>query len=60
MIETYSVMTIKNMIKSYDNKQWNEDVQNKSTLKLYRKFKFSIQGEQKLYDNTAASTTLHA
>ena len=56
MIETYSVMTIKNMIKNYDNKQWYEDLQNKSTLKLYRKFKFSIQ--QKLYDNTAASTTL--
>ena len=31
---------------------------NKSTLKLYRKFKFTIQDEQKLYDNTAASTTL--
>ena len=30
---------------------------NKSTLKLYRKFKFSILDEQKLYDNTAASTT---
>ena len=57
-IETYSVMTIKNMIKNYDNKQWHEDLQNKSTLKLYRKFKFTIQDEQKLYDNTAASTTL--
>ena len=31
---------------------------NKSTLKLYRKLKFSIHDEQKLYDNTAASTTL--
>ena len=31
MIETYSVMTIKNMIKIYDNKQWHEDLQNKST-----------------------------
>ena len=59
MIETYSVMTIKNMIKNYDNKQWNKDLQNKSTLKLYRKFKsISIQDEQKLYDNTVASTTL--
>ena len=54
----YSVMTIKNMIKNYDNKQWHEDLQNKSTLKFYRKFKFTIQDEQKLYDNTAASTTL--
>ena len=51
-------MTIKNMIKNYDNKQWHEDLQTKSTLKIYRKFKFSIQDEQKLYDNTAASTTL--
>ena len=58
MKETYSVMTIKNMIKNYDNKQWHEDLQNKSTLKLYRKFKFTIQDEQRLYDNTAASTTL--
>ena len=58
MIETYSVMTIKKMIKNYDNKQWHEDLQNKSTLKLYRKFKFTIQDEQRLYDNTAASTTL--
>ena len=41
------VMTIKNMIKNYDNKQWHEDLQNKITLKLYRKFKFSIQDEQK-------------
>ena len=53
MIETYRVMTIKKMIKNYDNKQWHENLQNKSTLKLYRKFKFTIQDEQKLYDNTA-------
>ena len=58
MIETYSVMTIKNMIKNYDNNHWHEDLKNKSTLKLYRQLKFSIQDDQKLYDNTAASTTL--
>ena len=46
------------MIKNYDNKKWHEDLQNKSTLKIYRKFKFSIQDEQKMYDNTAASTRL--
>ena len=34
MIETYSVMTIKSMIKNYDHKQWHEDLQNKSTLKF--------------------------
>ena len=28
MIDTYSVMTIKNMIKNYDYKQWHEDLQN--------------------------------
>ena len=50
-------MAIKNMIKKYDDKQWHGFV-NKSTLKLYRKFKFTIQDEQKLHNNTAASTTL--
>ena len=34
MIETYSAMTIKNMIKNYENKQWHEDLQKQEHFEI--------------------------
>ena len=50
MIESYNIAKIKTIIKHHDDALWNTDLENKSTLTLYR--------EQQLYDNTAATTTL--
>lgn len=57
-IETYTKEDIKKLTKSYDDKLWLEDLQIKSTLTLYQKYKFEIKDEQDIYDNTAASTIL--
>ena len=58
MIESYNVSKIKTIIKHHDDALWNTDLQNKSTLTLYREHKKKIHEEQQLYDNTAASITL--
>ena len=49
---------IRSMIKEFDAKLWQEDLQTKSSLILYRKYKEIICDEQDLYDNSAATTTL--
>ena len=59
MIESYNINAkIKTIIKHHDDALWNTDLENKSTLILYRDHKKKIQEEQQLYDNTAATTTL--
>ena len=58
MIESYNIAKIKTIIKHHDDALWNTDLENKSTLTLYREHKKKIQEEQQLYDNTAATTTL--
>ena len=42
----------------YDSNLWQTDMQEKSTLTVYRKYKNSIKDEQNLYDNSAGTTTL--
>ena len=37
---------------------WMKDMQDKSTMYIYRKLKHTIRDEQDLYDNTASSVTL--
>ena len=46
---------IKKLVKSWDDSLWMKDMQDKSTMCIYRKFKHTIRDEQDLYDNTASS-----
>ena len=57
-IEHYSPAKIKKLVKSWDDSLWMKDMQDKSTMCIYRKFKHTIRDEQDLYDNTASSVTL--
>ena len=57
-IQTSTIQDIKSTIKIYDSKLWHTDMQEKSTLTIYRKYKHSIKDEQNLYDNSAGTTTL--
>ena len=58
MIESFNINKLKGIFKQYDDTLWKADLENKSTLKLYREHKRKIKEEQHLYDNTAATTTL--
>ena len=58
MIESYNIAKIKTVIKHHDDTLWNTDLENKSTLTLYREHKRKIHEEQQSYDNTADITTL--
>ena len=57
-IQTSTIQNIKNTIKIYDSNLLHTDMQEKSTLTIYRKYKHSIKDEQNLYDNSAGTTTL--
>ena len=57
-IEHYSPTKMKKLVKSWDDSLWMKDMQDKSTLSIYRKFKYTIRDEQDLYDNTTSSVTL--
>ena len=56
-IEHYIPAKIKKLVKSWDDSLWMKDMQDKSTMCIYRKFKHTIRDEQDLY-NTASSVTL--
>lgn len=58
MIQNYTATKLKHIVKNYDSKLWLTDMLNKSTLQTYRQHKNHIQEEQKLYDNSSASTIL--
>ena len=51
-----SINTLDN---EFDDKLWQEDLQKKSSLLIYRKYKEVICDEHDLYDNLTATTTLH-
>ena len=57
-IEYSKLQYIRKNIKEFDDKLWYEDLQKKNSLILYREYKHIIHGEQDLYDNSAAATTL--
>ena len=45
-------------MKSWGDSLWMKDMQDKSTMSIYRKFKHTIRDEQDLYGNAASSVTL--
>ena len=49
---------IRRRIKEFDDKLWQEDLQKKGSLILYRKYKDIICDEQDFNDNSAAANTL--
>ena len=49
---------IRRMIKEFDDKLWQEDLEKRLINTLYRKYKDCIRDEQDLYENSAATTTL--
>ena len=57
-IEQYNPAKIKKLVKSWDDSLWMKDMQDKSTMSIYRQFKHTIRDEQDLYDNTASSVPL--
>ena len=48
---------IRAKVREYDNRKWREEMEAKSTLWVYRKFKRKIE-EEKFYDNSWASEIL--
>lgn len=58
-IEALKSGEIKNKIKEWDTDQWKTEVQEKSSLQIYKLFQFSISSEDELYDNTPASVILY-
>ena len=54
IIQTSTIQDIKNTIKIYDSNLWHTDMQEKSTLTIYRKYKHTIKDEQ----NFGRTTTL--
>lgn len=57
-VESYNTLKLKKILKEHDDKLWQEDIEDKSTLKIYKKYKKEIKDEQVLYDNTKESTIL--
>ena len=56
--ENYKHKTLIEEIRKWDNNRWKQEIQNKSSLILYKRYKACIKEEQYLYDNSPASTTL--
>ena len=52
-IQTSTIQDTKKTIKMYDSNLWHTDMQEKSTLTIYRKYKHSIKNGQNLYNNSA-------
>ena len=49
---------IKSKIREWDNKKWQEEMHNKTSLRIYRQQKPEIRSQEDVYDNTAASILL--
>ena len=45
-------------MKSWDDSLWKKDMQDKSKMSIYIKFKHTIRDEQDVCDNTASSIPL--
>ena len=57
-IKHYNPEKFKKLVKSWGDSLWMKDMQDKSTMFIYRKFKHTIRDEQDLYGNVASSVTL--
>ena len=56
-ISTLSIENIKKKARQWDTEKWKEDMNKKSSLKIYREFKLEIK-EEKIYDNRDSSKYL--
>ena len=57
-IEYYKPHKLRKIVKDFDDHLWRKDLQEKSSLSFYRKYKNNIQDEQNLYDNSESSVIL--
>ncbi len=58
-VKEISVQEIKERMRKWNTRKWGEDMNNKKSLSIDRKFKKEIKGEETLYDNTHASITFY-
>ena len=58
LLKTLSRDQLKKKIQDWDTRMWQEELCQKSSLKIYRSWKKNIKGEEKLYDNRPASVIL--
>ena len=56
-VERMSKPALKKRLKEWDDRQWSEELEAKTSVNVYRSGKGSIK-EDPIYDNTAASTVL--
>ena len=56
-LKTLSKDNIKNRARKWDSNKWKEELKEKSSLKIYRAYKFEIK-EEKFYDNRDSSKYL--
>ena len=49
-VKTINKMGIKKKIRKEDTRKWKEELESKSSLNLYKKFKKEIK-EERIYDN---------
>ena len=49
---------IKEYMRKWDEEKWKEEMESKTSIKIYRKYKLHIEEDQ-IYDNTQASTILY-
>ena len=57
-IEHQTLKQIDNKINNYDNIKWKNELQIKSSMNFYRKYKIQIRDEQQIYDNNQESAIL--
>ena len=55
--ETMSKDDIKKKVREYDNKRWNENLEEKTSLEVYKKYKKKVE-ESNCYDNSKDSELL--
>ena len=57
-MNTVSKGEIKEYMRKWDEEKWKEEMESKTSIKIYRKYKLHIEEDQ-IYDNTQASTILY-
>ena len=57
-VSTMGKEEIKKYMKKWDEERWKEEMENKTSIKIYRKHKQHVE-EDPIYDNTPASTILY-
>lgn len=58
MIRHAKIEIIKDRIQDWDLKNWQKEIQEKSSLKIYKNCKQELKGEEKLYDNKTSSAIM--